>query len=832
MSNYFKLLLVACVVAFGAFSVPLAATTYYVDSDTGNDGNGGLSPEDAWASFTNVNATVLGAGDMVLLKAGTSYTGQLKPQGSGTPESPIIIDMYGNGYRPRIDGQGSFGMPEDNVFPGAVIHLCNMSYIEVSNLEITNQGATREVGRYGVAVTVWNGTISYGIRLNNLFVHDINGTLVKEDRQEGSGIYFDVNGSGSKFDGLIIENCYVLRTDRNGINSFTGNNRRTDNFDPSPNVIIRGNTVEDCGGDAIKVWGCLGALVEYNFVNGACERCEDLAAGIWPFSSDNTVIQFNEVCNLKSIGDGQAFDADYNCQNSLFQYNYSHDNQGGFFMACGKEPTAEIWGSLNSVFRYNVSQNDGVAGARVFNISGGGVENTHIYNNTVYVGPGQDLPLFVFGSWGGFADSTYIYNNVFYVDGHVTYDIDPRATNTVFDYNVYYGNHTGAPSDAHAIYTNPMLVNPGNAPTPGFYALDEYYEIQAGSPCIDSGMEIADNGGVDYWGHSVPYNSVTDRGAHEYRVTEPDSLAPTPDPMTWVLLPYSISDGTISMSATVAYDESNVQYYFTCTAGGGNDSGWQNSPLYTDTGLLPDTQYTYAVKARDKSAALNETVASSAESATTFSADDYTAPTPDPMTWQTVPYGSSDATVLMEATTAFDMSGVEYYFTCTAGGGNDSGWQSNPVYEDTGLTPETNYTYTVKARDMSSNNNETAESTAETGTTLPVGGEPTVYVYDIGMGYRYTGFYYTQATVWIKDINGADIQGAVITAEWQIPKRNGYTISVATASTGSDGTVMMESAACKVDGTVYFTITDVSASGYTYDPALNNETADSITYPQ
>ena len=40
MSNYCKLLLVACVVAFGVFSAPLAATTYYVDSATGNDGNG------------------------------------------------------------------------------------------------------------------------------------------------------------------------------------------------------------------------------------------------------------------------------------------------------------------------------------------------------------------------------------------------------------------------------------------------------------------------------------------------------------------------------------------------------------------------------------------------------------------------------------------------------------------------------------------------------------------------------------------------------------------------------------------------------------------------
>ncbi|MHC4654164.1 MAG: hypothetical protein ACYS91_03990 [Planctomycetota bacterium] len=73
----------------------------------------------------------------------------------------------------------------------------------------------------------------------------------------------------------------------------------------------------------------------------------------------------------------------------------------------------------------------------------------------------------------------------------------------------------------------------------------------------------------------------------------------------------------------------------------------------------------------------------------------------------------------MLATTASDDSGVEYYFTCTAGGGHDSGWQDSPAYEDTGLTPETSYTYTVKARDKSTNQNETQPSTEASATTDP-----------------------------------------------------------------------------------------------------------------
>jgi hypothetical protein len=71
----------------------------------------------------------------------------------------------------------------------------------------------------------------------------------------------------------------------------------------------------------------------------------------------------------------------------------------------------------------------------------------------------------------------------------------------------------------------------------------------------------------------------------------------------------------------------------------------------------------------------------------------------------------------MVATTATDTSGVEYYFTCTIGDGNDSDWQPGTTYEDTDLTPATEYTYTVKARDKSAAQNQTDTSTAASATT-------------------------------------------------------------------------------------------------------------------
>jgi len=83
----------------------------------------------------------------------------------------------------------------------------------------------------------------------------------------------------------------------------------------------------------------------------------------------------------------------------------------------------------------------------------------------------------------------------------------------------------------------------------------------------------------------------------------------------------------------------------------------------------------------------------------------------------------------MTATTATDASGVEYYFDCTVGGGNDSDWQDSATYEDTGLSPSTQYTYQVKARDKSANQNETGWSTTKSATTQSSGVDPNLILY-------------------------------------------------------------------------------------------------------
>ncbi len=112
-------------------------------------------------------------------------------------------------------------------------------------------------------------------------------------------------------------------------------------------------------------------------------------------------------------------------------------------------------------------------------------------------------------------------------------------------------------------------------------------------------------------------SDTVDIDAVVMKSAEPDSDAPTPDPMEWSALPMAAGGTSITMTAAPATDPSGVEYYFTNVSGNGNDSGWQDSTVYTDTGLQPNSAFSYAVHARDKSSNRNETAMSTIESANT-----------------------------------------------------------------------------------------------------------------------------------------------------------------------------------------------------------------------
>jgi hypothetical protein len=470
-----------CVLFLAALCHAAAGKTYYVDSAAGSDQNDGLSQAKAWKSLDKVNIAAFGPGDKILFRAGATFSGQLRPHGSGSEGSPIVVDMYGEGDKPLIAAGGKFH---------EALLIENEDFSEVNNLQLTNTGPTRETFRYGARVRAWDHGVMRHIHLKNLYVHDVNGSLVKKDRGEGHGIVWENGGDKvkSRFDGLLIEGCHLVRTDRNGICGFTpykSPNRGV----RSVNVVIRKNLLEDIGGDGIKVWGCDRALVEHNVLRGARTRCDDYAAGIWPWDSDDTLIQFNEVSGLKGMKDGEAFDADMYTRNTIFQYNYTHDNDGGFLLLCCSDDTG-------TVVRYNISQNDR---ARLFHMADGN-DNVRIYNNVFYIGKGSDVALFLWTGHGTrWTRNVRIYNNIFYADGtarnatgtgkkpgaadDVSFLTEPGfggASDIVFEKNILYGNFEDIPEAWRKMIADPKFVAPGTGP--------DGYKLRPDSPAIGAGI--------------------------------------------------------------------------------------------------------------------------------------------------------------------------------------------------------------------------------------------------------------------------------------------------------------------------------------------------------
>jgi hypothetical protein len=477
---------------------PAFPATYFFDAVNGNDTYAGTSTTTAWRTLTKFNATTFLARDTILFKRGSVFTGLMQVHGSGSSAYPIVIDAYGTDTAlPRINGGG---------ITDAVL-VSGVDYWEINSLEVTNLSATRPAARRGGVHLQSTGGTRHHIHVKGLYVHDVNGSLTKGTSTEGCGILFD----GGVFDDLLIENCHVVRTDRNGICQQSSSR--------STNVIIRGNLLEDIGGDCIKLWGTNHGLVEHNVVRGGHLRCLDLAAGIWPFSSDSCVFQFNEVSGMKTCADGMAFDVDYITRGTVFQYNYSHDNEGGFMLICAPGTSY----CDNFTIRYNISQNDGISAADyvrptgaqgydqgdIFLLGGKGT-NGRIYNNTIFVPASKNIRMMQSQVWdnGQVANLTFS-NNIFFVEGQVSYNLT-YTTNLIFENNVYYGTHTGRPADAYAITLQPPLVNAGGADT-GWGSLAAYAFTTADSRFL--GRIIANNGGRDIIGTAVPSSTQPMVGA-------------------------------------------------------------------------------------------------------------------------------------------------------------------------------------------------------------------------------------------------------------------------------------------------------------------------------
>ncbi len=167
-------------------------------------------------------------------------------------------------------------------------------------------------------------------------------------------------------------------------------------------------------------------------------------AGLWFIGTKDSVAQYNEaVNNVWTCNDSEAFDADMFCWGTVFQYNYTYRNNGGFLLIMS---TADD----GTLVRYNVSVED----SQGYGLDGGESQNglfhyagapDAIYNNLFILG--KDLSTV----FGGGSNTTHFFNNIMIAPN----GLQQKGAHAEDGYDYKYDFHINGSSDG--VVQNPKL---------------------------------------------------------------------------------------------------------------------------------------------------------------------------------------------------------------------------------------------------------------------------------------------------------------------------------------------------------------------------------------
>lgn len=176
----------------------------------------------------------------------------------------------------------------------------------------------------------------------------------------------------------------------------------------------------------------------------------------------------------------------------------------------------------------------------------------------------------------------------------------------------------------------------------------------------------------------------------------PDEAAPSPNPMTLAGGPLVLGGNSVRLTATLAADTGSppVKYFFERVAPGllAANSNWIATRIYTAAGLSPNTVCSFRVKAWDSETPPNETGFSDSVTATTLMETPGLAfGTVTPTSIELHAAGNlanldaGDSGVIFECRTATDVARAGV-------------WTRQTSAVASGLTPDTEYMFQVKAR--------------------------------------------------------------------------------------------------------------------------------------
>lgn len=531
-----------------------AGTTYYVSSTAGDDSAQGTSEVAPWRTLERASAHNYAPGDRLLLRSGERFIGQLRIRSSGGPGKPFRIGCYGDGARPVIDG----GSVPGGGYSAAIL-IRNQHHIDLADLEVTNtvdRARPGERADWSAAVHVINdgGGVLKHFRIQRLLIRDVFAAEI-DHTSEGafnrvvvSGIRFSAapgNGRAgpSFFRDVVIADNLITRTGRFGVQMGHAGDGSGDNDahsrDPETgfnrDIVIRDNRFEDLGGSAVQLGGARFALIENNdFIRVGSSavpgRMVGRGSGAWVINSRDIVAQHNRSHHVRGYKDSYGMHVDFGNRDVLYQYNLSHDSEGGFVEILGN--------NRNVIWRYNISVNDGLREKDGNTIwlspwSPGMIksEGIHIYHNTVYVRAGL-YPDLDFRAKGA-----RVWNNVFLVSPHAMIGEQFRTEldggRLELAGNLFSGriNRRLRDLDLRAVTGDPLFAEPG-AIDPRGYVPDPASPVVAAGvsyehppfPAAGKGIfaHVSAVPLVDYFGQPIPQGPAPTIGAARIPVRRQD----------------------------------------------------------------------------------------------------------------------------------------------------------------------------------------------------------------------------------------------------------------------------------------------------------------------
>ncbi|GAA3619334.1 right-handed parallel beta-helix repeat-containing protein [Flavivirga jejuensis] len=535
--------IICCLLFWGV--IAHTQTTYFVDNLIGDDTNKGISKKMPFKSMEIINKVHLKPGDSVLFRRGGQWIGNLIPRGSGSKKASIVIGAYGYGKAPVLDAKGMVAINEK---ASHTIRLFNQDYIEIRDLKIRNYKASEEprklvlkhtttyvnAPKNGIYIEAKDCGTLHNIHLINLEICDVNGDM---STKNNGGVFAEITWNKdvtkrvkSNFEGLYTEGCYIHDVDRTGWSNRSVWNRRSlyskrgdtlangsiHNWYPSKQIVHRNNKFERAGANALIVRVASSPVVTYcSFKHNGLKGSGNAS---FPFNCDDALFQYNEASytfynteatswDHKPDVDAGGFDSDWNCKNTIIQYNYSHHNgHGGILICCNG--TSKTSFNDGTIIRYNIFESNNHHIVR----NSGTTTNTKIYNNVFFAGKEQDaVQLLYHKSWGGFPDTTSYTNNIFYALGEGNeFDLG-KSTNNMFEANTFYGNIKNEPEDEAKSKENPLFIRAIDSETNWKPYLR--FILQIKSPEIDTGIDIAGHPMKDFLGN--PIIGKPDRGVFE-----------------------------------------------------------------------------------------------------------------------------------------------------------------------------------------------------------------------------------------------------------------------------------------------------------------------------